>query len=127
MWGGSFCPTFDERAHMNRMQRRLSRIITLLAAAILVAWTSNAFAEDGAALFTAKCAACHGKDATGKTPMGEKLKARDLHSPEVQKQTDAELKAIIAKGKEKMPAYGTKLSKEQIEALVAYVRTLVKK
>ena len=35
--------------------------------------------------------------------------------------------AIIAKGKDKMPAYDAKLSKEQIDKLVAYIRDLAKK
>jgi len=36
------------------------------------------------------------------------------------------LKTIITKGKDKMPAYADKLSKEQIDKLVAYVRDLAK-
>ena len=84
-------------------------------------------ADEGADLFKAKCAMCHGQDASGKTAMGEKLKIRDLRSAEVQKQTDAELEGIISKGKEKMPAYGSKLSKEQIEKLVGFLREAGKK
>jgi mono/diheme cytochrome c family protein len=84
-------------------------------------------ADEGADLFKAKCAMCHGQDASGKTAMGEKLKIRDLRSAEVQKQTDAELEGIISKGKEKMPAYGSKLSKEQIDKLVGFLREAGKK
>ena len=84
-------------------------------------------ADEGADLFKAKCAMCHGADASGKTAMGEKMKIRDLRSAEVQKQTDAELEGIISKGKEKMPAYGTKLSKQQIDKLVGFLREAGKK
>ena len=84
-------------------------------------------ADEGADLFKAKCAMCHGQDASGKTAMGERMKIRDLRSAEVQKQTDAELEGIISKGKEKMPAYGSKLSKEQIEKLVGFLREAGKK
>ena len=84
-------------------------------------------ADEGADLFKGKCAMCHGQDASGKTAMGEKMKIRDLRSAEVQKQTDAELEGIISKGKEKMPAYGSKLSKEQIEKLVGFLREAGKK
>jgi mono/diheme cytochrome c family protein len=101
--------------------------IVLALFTFLVVAATDVSAQDGAAVFTAKCAMCHGKDATGNTPMGMKLKARDLHSPEVQKQTDAEIRTIIAKGKAKMPAYEAKLAKEQIDSLVAYVRGLSKK
>lgn len=83
--------------------------------------------ESGESLFKAKCAMCHGPDATGKTKMGEMLKVPDLHSADVQKKTDAELTEIVTKGKNKMPAYDGKLTKEQIGKLVAFVRELGKK
>lgn len=70
---------------------------------------------------------CHGPDGAGKTVMGEKLKIPDLQSADVQKKSDADLETIISKGKEKMPAYETKLSKEQVERLVSYIRSLAKK
>ena len=84
-------------------------------------------ANDGAETFKAKCAMCHGPDGTGKTTMGEKLKIRDLTSADVQKQTDAGLVQIVTKGKDKMPAYEGKLTKEQIDQVVAHVRELGKK
>jgi mono/diheme cytochrome c family protein len=82
--------------------------------------------ETGEALYKAKCAMCHGPDASGKTPMGQALKVPDLHSEAVQKLSDAGLTTVIAKGKNKMPPNEGKLSKEQIEKLVAYVRGLAK-
>jgi mono/diheme cytochrome c family protein len=59
--------------------------------------------------------------------MGEKLKIPDPHSADVQKKSDADLKAIIAKGKDKMPGYDGKLSQEQIDSAVAFIRDLAKK
>ena len=82
---------------------------------------------DGAALYKAKCAMCHGADGAGKTPMGQKLNIRDLHSAEVQKQSDADLTHLIVKGKGKMPAFGKSLSEDQIKLLVAHIRELGKK
>jgi hypothetical protein len=63
----------------------------------------------------------------GKTPMGQKLNVRDLHSAEVQKQSDAELPQMIAQGKGKMPAFSKTLSADQIKLLVAHIRELGKK
>jgi cytochrome c5 len=83
--------------------------------------------ETGESLFKAKCAMCHGPDGAGKTTMGQTLKIPDLHSPEVQKLSDAELTQIVTKGKNKMPAYEEKLSKEQITQLVGFIRDLAKK
>jgi len=87
---------------------------------------SASLAQDAAATFKSKCAMCHGADGSGKTTMGEKLNIRDLHSADVQKQSDADLSQIITKGKNKMPAYDGKLTKEQIDGLVAFVRSLGK-
>lgn len=83
--------------------------------------------EASESLFKGKCAMCHGPDGAGKTIMGEKLKIPDLHSADVQKKSDTDLKALIAKGKDKMPAYETKLSKDQIDGLVVFIRDLAKK
>jgi mono/diheme cytochrome c family protein len=81
----------------------------------------------GESLFKAKCAMCHGPDGAGKTSMGQALKIPDLHSPEIQKLSDTELTQIVTKGKNKMPAYEEKLSKEQIAQLVGFIRDLAKK
>jgi mono/diheme cytochrome c family protein len=81
----------------------------------------------GETLFKTKCAACHGTDGKGEVPMGKKLGARNLSSPEVQSQSEPTLTEIITKGKNKMPSYDGKLTKEQIGQLVAYIRELGKK
>ena len=53
--------------------------------------------------------------------------ARDLTDPKWQAIiTDEHIFTSISKGKGKMPAWGKKLSEAEINALVAYVRTLKK-
>ena len=84
-------------------------------------------AQDAAANYKAKCSACHGADGKGETPVGKKMGIKDLASPEVQKMSDAELTAVIADGKNKMPSYKKSLKPEQIKELVAYIRSLAKK
>jgi len=79
------------------------------------------------ATFKAKCAGCHGADGAGSTPAGKAMKVRDFHSPEVQKETDADLTDIITNGKNKMPKYADKLKDTEIKDLVAYCRSLGKK
>jgi mono/diheme cytochrome c family protein len=83
--------------------------------------------NDAAKVFKANCTLCHGEDGSADTPTGKALKARDLRSDEVQKQTDTELAAVISKGRGKMPAFGAKYSPDMINALVAYIRQLAKK
>ena len=80
--------------------------------------------DDVAALYKTKCQICHGADGKGDTPAGKKIGAKDLHSPEVAKLSDAQLFEIVKKGKEKMPSYDGKLTDDQIKALVRYVRSL---
>jgi cytochrome c6 len=100
-----------------------TRYVILLAVLSLVL-AAPAIASDGAALYKSKCATCHGPDGAGQTAMGKSMKLRDLRSAEVQKQTDVELTKIISGGKGKMPAYGKQLTTPDVEALVAYIRTL---
>jgi mono/diheme cytochrome c family protein len=97
--------------------------LTSVLLILVVALAPVAFAADGAAIYKAKCASCHGADGKGQSPMGKKMNLRDLGSPEVQKQTDKELYDWTADGKGKMPAYKDKLSADEIKALVAYMRT----
>jgi cytochrome c6 len=87
----------------------------------------SADAQDAAALYKTKCAACHGADAKGETAVGKANKMRDLASEDVQKQSDADLTTVITGGKNKMPAYGKSLKPDQVKDLVAYIRSLAKK
>ena len=81
----------------------------------------------GSDTYKAKCQVCHGADGLGNTPPGKALKARPLNSPEVLKESDAEMIAVIKIGKGKMPAFAAKLTDAQIPDLVAYIHTLQKK
>ena len=105
------------------MSRRLFAIV-LVATLIIIAAPAAFGTADGAAIYKAKCASCHGPDGSGMTPMGKSMKLRDLRSPDVQKQTDQELYKWTAGGKGKMPAYKSKLTEAEITALVTYMRTL---
>ncbi|HET7437082.1 MAG TPA: cytochrome c [Thermoanaerobaculia bacterium] len=107
----------------------MTKTLTVLTLCILIV-APAAFAggggPDGAPIFKAKCAMCHGPDGAGQTTMGKNLKLRDLRSAEVQKQTDAELVKWISDGKGKMPSYKGKLTPADIDAVVAFIRTLKK-
>jgi mono/diheme cytochrome c family protein len=101
--------------------------VTATLLILVIALAPVAFAADGAAIYKAKCAACHGADGKGQSPMGKKMNLRDLGSPEVQKQTDKELYDWTAVGKGKMPGYKDKLNDEEIKALVTHIRAFAKK
>lgn len=98
------------------------RLITVGLLAALVVMPLASWADGGADTFKAKCAMCHGADGKGKM-----AGTKDLGSADVQKASDADLTAVITKGKApKMPAYDGKLTADQIKAVVAYIRTLKK-
>ena len=91
--------------------------------------TLYATEEHPSELFRQYCAKCHGEDGKADTPKGKQLKARNFTDAEWQAgESDAELIQSVTEGKEEMPPWGKKLSKEQIESLVKNdVRGFVKK
>ncbi|HKF44184.1 MAG TPA: cytochrome c [Thermoanaerobaculia bacterium] len=75
--------------------------------------------EHPSALYGEYCAKCHGKDGTANTPRGQQLMARDFTDAEWQSsKKDDQLIKQVRDGSEDMPAFGKKLTKEQIESLV---------
>ena len=108
---------------MNRKLLKISALCVALAPALF--HTSTAMAQED--LYKSKCAACHGADGSGNTAVGKSMKIRDFHSPDVQKQTDAQLTEIITAGKGAMPSYKGKLTDDQIKQMVAHIRDLGKK
>jgi len=105
-----------------------SKALCAAAGALLFAFGPVARADNsGETMFKQKCTACHAADGSGNNFMGKKMNIPDLRSPEAQKLTDAELTGIIAKGKNKMPAYDKTLKPEEIKGLVAYIRSIAKK
>jgi mono/diheme cytochrome c family protein len=93
-----------------------------LAVALLL--SAPTFADSGADVYKMRCSACHGANGGGQTMLGKNMRLRPLAAPEVQNQSDAQLAAIISQGKNRMPSYSRKLSKDQIAAVVKYIRAL---
>ena len=90
-------------------------------------FATPAFAQDpGEATFKLKCAMCHGADGLSNTPAGKVLKAASFKDAVVLNKSEAELISIVKTGKNKMPAFGDKLSEDQIKSAVAYIHTLQK-
>jgi len=107
---------------------------TLIAGAVLLlgAAAPTAWAEDGQAVFQKNCVGCHGAAGKGDGPAAKALKpppgdfATTLKSV-----SDADITKLIKEGGKPVgknhPAFGTKLSDEQITALVQYVKELAAK
>ena len=86
-----------------------------------------AMAADAAADYKAKCQMCHAADGKGTPAMVKSMGVKDLTSADVQKMSDADLKAVIEKGKTtdkgKMKGFAGQVDSA---ALVAYIRGLKK-
>jgi len=104
------------------MHRSMRLVVTILA---VFALALPILAEDGPALFKAKCVGCHAADGNA-SAIGKKLGAKPLGSPEVQKLTDADIEKAISAGKGKMPAFKS-LTPAEIKSLITEVRSFGKK
>jgi mono/diheme cytochrome c family protein len=98
-----------------------------LTSLLALTMTTSGLAQDsGPDLYKSKCQMCHAADGSGNTPAGKAMKARPFNSPDVLKQSDADMTAVIKKGKNKMPAFEGKLTDAQIASLIAHIHTLQK-
>ena len=77
--------------------------------------------ETAANTFKANCTNCHAEDGSG-TAIGNRLHVKNLYSKEVQEKSNSDLIQTIGAGKDNMPAFKDRLSFEQIEELVEYIR-----
>lgn len=98
-------------------------MLILAVFGLVLSMAMPALAADGAATYKAKCAMCHGPDGAKENPA---MNLKAISGPDVQKKTDAQLIESTTKGVGKMPAFGGKLSDDEIKATVAYIRTLKK-
>jgi mono/diheme cytochrome c family protein len=115
----------------------MKRLSALFCLSISLLVPAIASADDAATnrVFRAKCASCHGEDGKGHTKEGEKMKVGDMTTAAFQKDlTDEKIKETISNGlsrekngvKQEMKPLKDKLTPEQIDALVKYVRGLAK-
>jgi mono/diheme cytochrome c family protein len=105
------------------------RVIPSIVAAALLALPLAASAADAPTtqqLYDKHCKNCHGSDGKAQTKMGKKHEIDSFADAEWQaKHSDEKIRDVIANGKPKtkMKAYKSKLTAEQIDALVKHVRT----
>ncbi len=84
-------------------------------------------------LWKAQCASCHGPEGKADTEKGQKMKVQDMTTAQYQAKKDDEFKKAIVDGvqtekdgvKQEMDAYKD-LTPEQVNALIAYIRSFKK-
>jgi cytochrome c oxidase cbb3-type subunit II len=98
----------------------------LLGPALLGAGT--ALAADGKALYTGKCASCHGVKGDGKGPVGASLSPGPGNFTDAkfwQGDVEKKVREAVTNGKGAMPAQV--LQPDEIKALVDYITSAFKK
>jgi cytochrome c6 len=107
------------------MLKQITHAVAIGLVVLFASFTGLA-QSSGADTYKAKCQMCHGADGLGSTPAGKAMKARPFNAPDVLKESDTDLTAVIKNGKNKMPAFTGKLTDTQITDVVAYIHTLQK-
>lgn len=81
-------------------------------------------ARETIAIFKQNCVRCHGTDGRGKTVDGEVAGVQDLTDQDWQNRVkEQRIINSITHGRGQMPAFGKKLSEQQIKTLAAFVFT----
>jgi mono/diheme cytochrome c family protein len=101
---------------------KIAMLILTVAVALFILIPSLSWAEDGAALYKAKCAMCHGPDGAGKPA----AKIPSLVSDEAKAKSDADLIKVVQTNA-KHAALAKALNEDQLKAVVGAVRDLQKK
>jgi mono/diheme cytochrome c family protein len=106
-----------------RMMKLVILILMIALALFLILPNLSWAADDGAAVYKAKCAMCHGADLAGKPA----AKIPSLVGDDAKKASDADLTDMIANGgkdKKASHAFATKgVTPDQVKALVGYIRS----
>ncbi len=101
---------------------KIAMLVLVIAVALFILIPSLSWAEDGAALFKAKCAMCHGPDGAGKPA----VKAPSLVSDEVKAKSDVDIIKVVQTNPKHAPL-AKALNEDQLKAIVADIRGLQKK
>ncbi|NNF54115.1 MAG: c-type cytochrome [Acidimicrobiales bacterium] len=117
---------FENRVRSLRVTRGIGMAAILLVAASCINTSTIAAPSDdvelveGQQVYTSQCASCHGVQGEG--GRGKRLNEGEVLAtyPNASDQLD-----LIVNGSGQMPAYGKRLSDEQINAVVRYTREVI--
>jgi cytochrome c553 len=113
--------TQTERKAIMKMTKLAMLVLTIAVALFILIPSLSWAADDGATLFKAKCAACHGADGAGKPA----AKIPSLVSDEAKKMSDADLAKAVTE-KPKHAGIAKSLTPDQVKMVVSYIRSIQK-
>ena len=96
-------------------------VMTIAIALFILIPNLSWAADDGATVYKAKCAVCHGADAAGK----HAAKIPSLVSDDLRKLSDDDLARAVAENA-KHPGTVKSLPPDQVKMVVSYIRSLQK-
>lgn len=106
--------------------RVFSIVAALLGVLALVSTAAAADLELGKKVYTAKCASCHGADGKGNAKMAGMLKVTIPDLNGAAGMSDADLLKLVSEGKKPMPAFGSRLDKDELAAVLSYAKAFAK-
>lgn len=116
----NFATAVNGREAIMKMTK-LAMLIATIAVAMFILIPNLSWAEDGASLYKAKCAACHGADGAGRPA----AKIPSLTSDEAKKMSDADLEKAISE-KPKHAGMAKSLTPDQVKMIATYVKSMQK-
>lgn len=101
-------------------------IAVFYGAALFLSINLAAYGADGKALYQRNCAVCHGLHGEGKPPLarGFKVDPALLILRRISR-TDEEILFVMKGGRNRMPAFGERLTAEEYQAILQHIRSLV--
>jgi len=111
-----------ERKALMKTTKLVMLVMTIAVALFILIPNLSWAADDGAALYKAKCAACHGPDGAGKPA----AKIPSLIGDEAKKASDADLAKDVTE-KPKHAGVAKSLTPDQVKLVVSYIRDLQNK
>jgi len=114
------------------MTLRPARVALFAATCLLTALVASAaLADDAKATYDKMCASCHGPGGKGDGPAAKMLKpAPQEFAAALKGKSDADIMKTVKEGGKavgkaaSMPAYGAKMSDDQIKGIVEYIKGL---
>jgi len=98
------------------VKTRLISFVIFLYVSVGVAWAGDPFA--GSAIYAEHCVSCHGGDGSGEVAGTPSFRGGALMS-----KGEFELRDRVRNGKDLMPRFEGILTEEEIQDVVAYIRT----